>query len=156
MSKSCYGYTQDEAVNTIVDRVMEILQSQSAGLTDVDRFVSGDSAIGGNPATSLWVMEDDCSVAHNQGLSETWTMNMTIVCVTAGADPIERRRKCRKIVSRAMSVLVSDRRIGLDFVQDVKKVRVMFRPPSTPSKATGLDACAGVVEVVFKIIESEV
>jgi hypothetical protein len=153
---SCYGITQADAVEAVTARIMEILKERSSGLDSVDRFISGDSAIGGNPACTLWVMEDECTVAHNQGLSETWDLMLSLVCVTTGENPTERRRKARSVISKAMSVLVSDRRLGLDFVQDVLKVRVMFRPPSAPTKAGGVDACAGVVRVVFKLIETEV
>ncbi len=142
---------QEDAIDQISDAVFRIIDG-AAGMIDVDAVVRGDRTEGPTPGRTLWMFDDDARCIHRSGLTESWRLHIHLVAVVTGGDVFERKRKATSIVSRAMSLLVEDRRIGLDFVQDVTKERMMFTPPRQAQNKL-LSAVAGVVQIVYNIRE---
>ncbi len=146
--------TQADAVEQIASQVFAAIEGASS-LIGVDKVVRGDRHEGPTPPTTVWVFDDMAQCLHNRGLTETWNLKIHIVAVVSGGEPGERKRKAAQIISKCMSALVANRRLGLDFVQDVLKERMMFAPPRQAENKL-LSAVAGVVNVTYNIREKGV
>ncbi len=146
--------SHDEAVERIAGNVYAAIEGASK-MMDVDMVVRGDRHEGPTPEKTVWVFDDMAQCIHNRGLTETWNLKVHIVAVVSGGEPGARKRKAASIIARCMSVVVSNRRLGLDFVQDVTKERMMFAPPRQ-SENKLLSAVAGVINVMYNIREKGV
>lgn len=148
--------SQADAIEGVLDAVRDKLeQSASNGeLREVSSIVDGDS-LGYTPETPvIWIMSADASVDHDRSLRETWTLPLVLVTIVQmNVEAAVHRRKAIRLTSIAQSLLVEDRNLCLDYVQDVQKSSLAFRSQRGPDREHGLYAAAGTVNVILNILE---
>lgn len=150
---------QEDAITGVLARIPEILEEAVAigsGLQDVRSIVRGDS-LNFNPDTpALWVFPGEARCDHERrAIGETWHIPVTLVAVVLMTKPQEHVPRAVRIVSEAMRLIVKDRRIGLNYVQDVVKTGMVFRAQRSPDQRTGLYAASGNLKVTVNIRECD-
>lgn len=151
------------AVTTLdqaIDDILTALQTALAGelgetrrLADVETIVIGERSRPRPDLPALWVFGDIAVANHiTAGIAETWELPVTLVSIVQSDEPESAYRQAASIAARARSVVLKDRRLGLDFVNDVVSTRF------EPSRETSIDnrtiySAAATVTVRFRIHE---
>lgn len=148
---------QEDAITGVLERVPQILEEAVAigsGLKDVRTIVRGDSLNFSPDTPALWVFPGEASCDHERrAIGETWVIPIVLVAVVNMTKPQEHVPRAIRIVSEAMGLIVKDRRLGLNYVQDVVKTGMVFRAQRSPDQRTGLYAASGNLRVTLNIRE---
>ena len=158
-------------VKSLPDCFEEILDAAHQRLKDAIEPVNGDpgplhdvrleSIVRGNRARpmpelpSLWVFGEAATQDHTtQGLGEQWVWPVVVAAIVKNEMPEDGYREATDLASRAMQELLGrDRRLGLNFVNDV--TASSFEPSSAQNsdEKRSLFWADGVVQVRFRRIE---
>jgi len=153
MATGSYAISNDEAIQLIVEEVIANITSIAKGLLDLQSVVNGDASTSVVNGDAVWIYCDNAQCLNNFGQREEWNLQIALIAICKNQDVTRAQQKARSVVARCMSALIKDRRLALSFVQDVRKVRVDFRPTRKPEDATGLQVCGGVMEVKYIVNE---
>jgi urease gamma subunit len=150
--QSQYAITHDEAIQIIIDESIAILSSESKGMLGVN-VIDGDMTRESVNDDSLFVYVDNAQCQQNHGIRETWTMVISLVAWVINEDVKAGQKKARQVVARAMQLLTENKRLNINFVQEVRKLTFVTRPQRAPEDASGILRCGGTIEVKYMINE---
>jgi len=146
----------DEAVEAILMSIKGSLVAATVDgglLQDVNSVVRGDRARSRPEAPTIWVFADIAQMTGTPTtLRETWKFPVILTAIyKEPEDPEVGYSQASKLAALARSVVLQDRTLGLQFVQDTKSTR--FEVSSPWHKEGDLYASVAVVEVTFAILE---
>ncbi len=149
---------QSEAIRGILDAIESRLKEASAKggrLSAVhNKVIRGDRSPEHPQPPSLWVFWNDATITHVQTIRERWVLRIVLVAVTrADRDLQPGTEDGTDLISEAMSSIIDGRRLGLNWVHDVQKVRMQSQPARRPSPESKLAAVSGELNVIYSLIE---
>lgn len=122
--------TLDAAIDAILDALKGRLEAATADaqrLADVKTVVIGERSRPRPEMPALWVFGSPATNTHvSAGLRETWELPVDLVSVVQGDDPEAAYRLAASVAARARTVALVDRRLDLEYVNDIVSTR--FEP----------------------------
>lgn len=147
----------DDAIDTILLRVEEIISSETGeggkleGIKDV---IIGERGGVAKKEPCIYIIPGEATCDHTiHTITETWEFNISLVSVVMMVKkPEEGIRKANSYVTKARSLLLEDRSLGLrDFVQDT--ISVSFQPARRAYSGNNNLYGAGVLMKIRFLIE---
>lgn len=147
----------DQAFDGIMDAAITKLEAatvEGALLADVKAVVRGDRHRTPPDTPTIWAFAETAQmVGRPTTIREPWTLPLALVAIVKSDDPEEGYNKASRLAALARHVMLRDaddkpdRRLGLDYVQDVKSGR--FEPSGPWHREGHLFAAVAVVMVTF-------
>lgn len=147
----------DEAIDIILDQVMELLKEEIAPgclLEGVKSIVRGDRYKTPPPLPSVWVFADVATASHPPAaIHETWELPILLVSVIKNDIPEDGYRLATRLAARARSAIMKHRTLDRrDVVQDVRSIR--FEPSAPWLNEGSKYSSVAVISVRFRIMEA--
>ena len=144
-------------IDAMVDRIDAARQESESGqdnpLVDVKEVVRGNRTRPMPKLPAIWVVPQTATNASTSpGLAEVWSMPVTIAAMVKSDDPEQGGRDAARLASRARSVVLGGRRLGLEYVNDV--VSTSLNPVAVHGANVNIHATDAVVTVRFLIRET--
>ena len=143
----------DEAVEAIVDAIVEAVTGEAVAGGDVDAVsvVRGDRARPMPELPAVWVVPDQA--VHNgttYGDEEQWDLGVALAGMVSADDPEEGGRAAARLAARARSAVLVDRTLGLEYVIDVKST--LFDSSSRSSERNrNIHWADATIQVTFSV-----
>lgn len=121
--------TLDAALEGIAQAAKAVLTGATESgevLEDVVSVVLSERARPRPELPAIYIFLATAQATTGMGLRETWVVPLTIVSLVRDDDPEAGYLTCMSMTSRARSVLMANRRLGLAYVNDL--VSVTFEP----------------------------
>jgi hypothetical protein len=111
-----------EAFDAIVAAIASALEdwaTQGMPLSDVRSVVRGDRSRPMPALPAIWVVPEAATQEGGTfGDPETWVMPVTLAALVKSDDPETGGRECARLAADARKAVLSDRRLGLEYVVD--------------------------------------
>lgn len=148
--------TLPQAVNGILTASEAMLNAEAieaGALEGIAAVVLGERSRGRPDLPCLYIFAASANVQPTRmALREEWTMPLTVVCLVQLDEPEEGYLQSMDYASRARSVLLADRKLGLEYVNDV--VSASFEPAyQTSVDNRTIYGAAATVNVRFTVYE---
>lgn len=148
----------DDAINHIEDKIEELLNKEKikGGLLEEAKEISIDYKVKNKPKPpSVFITFGEATnTQSHSSLREYWTIPIHLIAVSKNSDINLGRRQATRLTSRARSILLKDRSLGLGFVMDVQS-NTFNKEAVEYETSTGLFfASEVVINVMFWISEN--
>lgn len=150
----------DEAFEAIITAIVQELEEEkekgSDGLLEeLETIIRGDRARPRPATPALWVFAEQANPSHDtSAIQESWELPVVITPVCKSDDPEDGYRQATRLASRARSVVMRNRTLGLrPTVQDIKSGRFEPSAPWHSDDKRSLFTAVSVVVVKFRIKE---
>lgn len=145
----------NDALDNILDAVVEKLNAANVFgglLHGTECIVRGDRARPQPPAPALFVYTETARNEHtHRAMHETWTLPVILVAVVKDDEPEEGYREATSLAARARSVAIENRRLDLEYVQDVSSSR--FEASAPWMREGQMFFSLAVIDVRFVVLE---
>jgi hypothetical protein len=119
-----------EAIKTILEQ-----EKESGYLTEVETVIRGDRARPKPPTPVVWLFINNATPESSTlSLVQSWGLTVTLSVVYKSDDPSRGFFKATEIATKAREVILRNRKLGLDYVSDIKDINFT---PSNPAMANG-------------------
>lgn len=111
----------DEAYEGIINAYNDCLEAakvEGALLEDVKTVIRGDRTRPTPKPPAIWIFPMTSLNNQTMALSEDWTLPVQLIAVVKSNDPIKGYYESFKLASKARSVILKDRNLGLEYVRD--------------------------------------
>lgn len=140
-----------EGVLNAYYNLLEAERKENGKLEDVKSIVRGDRSKPTPKPPTIWIFP--VTSTNNQSFSrmEDWELPVQLIAITKNADPMEGYYESFKLAARARSVILKNRKLGLNYVRDT--ISKSFEPTSVPNNRKNLYAHFALLFTHFNVLE---
>lgn len=144
----------DEAYEEILyayNKILTEATEQGGLLEGVKSIIRGDRSRPTPKAPAIWIFPQTSVQNQTMSIKEDWDLPIQLIAIVKNTDPVLGYYESFKLASKARSVILQNRKLGLKFVSDT--ISKSFSPTDAPNNRKNLYAHYSLLNTRFYVLE---